>query len=225
MAVNSFKISPSMMCADFLHLKNTVDLFGEEGIDYLHMDIADGHYVPNFTLGLGICRSLYDYSDIPLDIHLMIENPDDHIQTFSSFTGSILSFHPEMSPEPEATMKRIERAGLRPGIVLKPEIPLEQTVTLFPIAAMVTVMTVHPGFAGQALVPETIEKLAAAAGFLSSKGLQAEVSVDGNVSWKNAPVMRDAGARVFVAGTSSVFSREGSLKHNIRRFRGILSSG
>ena len=213
------------MCADFLHLKNTVDIFKEESIDYLHIDIADGHYVPNFTLGVGICQSLYEYSDIPLDIHLMVDNPDDHVQTFSPFTGSCLTFHPEMSPDPETTMKRIEDSGLRPGIVLKPDLALGKVVHLLPRAAMVIVMTVHPGFAGQTLVPETLEKLAGTADVLHRKGLRAEVSVDGNVSWKNAPLMRDAGADVFVAGTSSVFSSDGSLKENIRRFRGIISSG
>jgi ribulose-phosphate 3-epimerase len=212
-----------MMCADFLHLKDVVDIFGEEGIDYLHMDIVDGHYAPNFTLGVGICESLYKYSDIPMDIHLLIENPDDHIDTFASFTGSVLSFHPEMSREPEETMKRIARAGLRPGIVLKPDLSLQQVAPLLPHAAMVIVMTVHPGFSGQPLVPEAMQKLAETASLLRDEGLKAELSVDGNVSWNNAPAMKEAGARVFVAGTSSIFSHDGDVRENIRRFRRILS--
>ena len=218
------KIAPSMMCADFLHLKDVVDAFGEEGIDYLHMDIVDGHYAPNFTLGVGICKSLYAYSDIPLDIHLMIDNPDDHISTFSMFTGSVLSFHPEVSPEPVVTLKRIEDSGLRPGIVLKPDLPLDRVKPLLSQVALLNVMTVHPGFAGQSLVPETIEKLAASAAWVKREGLIVEIEVDGNVSWNNAPVMKEAGARVFVAGTSSIFSTEGSLRDNIRRFRRTLSS-
>jgi len=210
------------MCADFLHLKDVVDAFEEEGIDYLHVDIVDGHYAPNFTLGVGICKSLHEYSTITLDIHLMIDNPDDHIDTFSSLTGSLLSFHPEMSSEPASTLKRIEDAGLRPGIVVKPDLALDRVKPLCPHAALLNVMTVHPGFAGQSLVPETIEKLADAASWVGSEGLSVEIEVDGNVSWKNAPIMREAGAEVFVTGTSSIFSRESNLRDNIRRFRKSL---
>ena len=207
------------MCADFLHLKDVVDVFEDEGIDYLHMDIVDGHYAPNFTLGVGICKSLHEYSRIPLDIHLMIDNPDRHIETFSSLTGSILSFHPETIPNPAATLKRIERAGLRPGIVVNPDLPLRQITPLLSHVVLLNIMTVHPGFAGQSLVPKTMEKLAEAAVLVESEELPVEIEVDGNVSWKNAPLMHEAGARVFVTGTSSIFSSEGSLRDNVRRFR------
>lgn len=217
--MNRFKIAPSMMCADFLHLKDVVDVFEDESIDYLHMDIVDGHYAPNFTLGVGICKSLHEYSRIPLDIHLMIDNPDRHIETFSSLTGSILSFHPETIPNPAATLKRIERAGLRPGIVVKPDLPLRQITPLLSHVVLLNIMTVHPGFAGQSLVPKTMEKLAEAAVLVESEGLPVEIEVDGNVSWKNAPLMHEAGARVFVTGTSSIFSSEGSLRDNVRQFR------
>jgi ribulose-phosphate 3-epimerase len=212
-----------MMCADFLHLKDVVDVFEDEGIDYLHIDIVDGHYAPNFTLGVGICEALYEYSRIPLDKHLMIDNPNNHIETFSSLTGSILSFHPETIPEPAETLKRIERAGLRPGIVVKPDLSLQQITPLLSHVVLLNIMTVHPGFAGQSLVPKAMEKIAEAAVLVESEGLPVEIEVDGNVSWKNAPLMHEAGARIFVTGTSSVFSSEGSLRENVERFRKILS--
>jgi ribulose-phosphate 3-epimerase len=212
------------MCADFLNLKDVVDTFVEEDIDYLHMDIMDGHYTPNFTLGVGICKTLYEYSHIPLDIHLMVINPDDHVDTFSPFKGSVLAFHPEMSLDPASTLRRIEDAGLRPGIVVRPDLPLDQVKPLLPYTALINIMTVYPGFAGQRLVPETIGKLSEAAEWTRHEGMSVEVEVDGNVSWKNAPLMHEAGAQVFVTGSSSIFSTQGSLRDNIRRFRRILSS-
>jgi ribulose-phosphate 3-epimerase len=212
------------MCADFLDLKHVVDTFIEEQIDYLHMDIVDGHYAPNFTLGVGFCKSLIEYTDIPLDIHLMIDNPDEHIDTFSSFTGSVLSFHPEISPQPSATLQRIKDSGLRPALVLKPDLPLEWVKPFMPQVELLNVMTVHPGYAGQSLVSGTIEKLAEVATWVERAGLHVEIEVDGNVSWKHAPAMRAAGAGVFVTGTSSIFSMDGSLRDNIKRFRKILSS-
>jgi ribulose-phosphate 3-epimerase len=211
------------MCADFLLLKNVVDVFIDEDIDYLHIDVLDGHFAPNFALGVGICTSLYQYSRIPLDIHLMIENPDDHVDTFAGFPGSILSFHPEKSAEPTATLKRIKETGLHPGIVLRPELSLDRVKPLLPHVSLMNVMTVHPGFSGQPLVPRAMEKIAKAASWVENEGLSVEIEVDGNVSWENAPVMHEAGAEVFVAGSSSVFSAEGDLRNNIRRFRKILS--
>jgi ribulose-phosphate 3-epimerase len=218
------KIAPSMMCADFLDLKRVVDIFIEEQIDYLHIDIMDGHYAPNFTLGIGFCKSLYEYTDIPLDIHLMIDNPDEHIDTFSPFTGSVLSFHPEISPQPSATLQRIKDSGLRPGLVLKPDLPLEWVKPFLSGVEFLNVMTVHPGYAGQSLVPGTIEKLAEVVAWVERAGLHVEIEVDGNVSWKNIPKMFDAGAMVFVAGTSSIFSGHGSLQANIGHFRQLLSA-
>lgn len=221
--VDMCKIAPSMMCTDFLDLKHVVDTFIDEQIDYLHMDIMDGHYVTNFTLGVGFCKSLYEYTDIPLDIHLMIDNPDEHIDTFSPFTGSVLSFHPEINPQPSETLQRIKDSGLRPGLVLKPDLPLDWVKPFLPGVELLNVMTVHPGYAGQSLVPGTIEKLAASAAWVERAGLHVEIEVDGNVSWTHAPAMRAAGAGVFVTGTSSIFSTEGSLRDNIGRFRKILS--
>ena len=212
-----------MMCADFLDLKFAVDTFIEEEIDYLHIDIMDGHYVPNFALGVDFCRALYAYGDIPLDIHLLIDNPDEHVGTFAPFTGSVLSFHPEASSNPPATIQRIEDSCMRPGLVLRPDLSLESVKPLLPTVELLCIMTVYPGYAGQSLVHGTIEKIAEAVAYTGQEGLDLEIEVDGNVSWTNIPRMIEAGATVFVAGTSSIFSGEGNLRDNARRFREMLS--
>jgi ribulose-phosphate 3-epimerase len=217
------KISPSMMCADFINLKEVLDIFAEEAIDYLHIDIMDGHYVPNFTLGVDFCRALSRYSSIPLDIHLMVNNPDEHIEAFSSFSSALYCIHPETSPNPLHTVHRIRESGLRPGLTLKPEIPLASVAGLLPHIDLLNIMTVHPGYSGQPLIPGTIDKIAGASAWIGKEGLQVEIEVDGNVSWENLPKMLAAGADVFVAGTSSVFQKDGDLRANIRRFRALMT--
>jgi len=218
------KISPSLMCADLLNLKKDLDLFIENGIEYFHIDIMDGHYVHNFSLGFDFCRSIAAYTDTPQDIHLMIDNPEDFVPLFAGIEGAIVTFHPETVYHPLRTIEMIKGHGARAGIALNPAQTIENLRPLLPHVDLLCVMTVVPGFVSQNIIPGGIEKLRETVDYVRSHGYELEIEVDGNVSWENLPKMRDAGAQVFVAGTSSIFEHGGDVRANIARFRSILKS-
>jgi ribulose-phosphate 3-epimerase len=222
LVVKTVKIAPSMMCADFLHLGRELDLMREEGIDYLHIDIMDGHYVPNFTLGPDFCRALAGYSPIPLDIHLMIEGADAHVPSFAKIPNVVVSIHPEVSYHPIRTLELIKGCGARAGIAIDPAMSLEAVSELLPHVSFACLMTVNPGYAGQKLVPNTIRKIRVLSDLIARRRLDVEIEVDGNVSWENIPRMVEAGAEVLVAGSSSLFAKGTTLRENIRRMRRMI---
>ena len=215
-------IAPSMMCADFINLGRELDIMRAEGADCLHVDIMDGHYVPNYTLGPDFCRRLADYSPLPLDIHLMIENVDAHAPLFAKIPGARVSFHPEAVWHPLRTIELIKGCGAQAGIAVDPALPLAAVEDMLPHVSLVCIMTVNPGYAGQALIPQALDKLRALAGLVRARGLDIQVEVDGNVSWENIPRMIDAGADLLVAGTSSLFDGKGDLRANLRRMRAAI---
>jgi len=215
-------IAPSMMCADFINLGKELDIMKAEGVDCLHVDIMDGHYVPNYTLGPDFCRRLADYSPLPLDIHLMIENVDAHAPLFAKLPGARVSFHPEAVWHPLRTIELIKSCGAQAGIAVDPALPLAAVEDMLPYVSLVCIMTVNPGYAGQALIPPALDKLRALADLVRERGLDIQVEVDGNVSWENIPRMIDAGADLLVAGTSSLFDGKGDLRANLRRMRSAI---
>jgi len=173
--MKKIKISPSLMCSDILELKKDLDIFRGSSIDYLHIDIMDGHYVPNFTLGIDFCRRVLSYSNIPLDIHLMIENVDYFIPHFSSCKNSVISIHPEVSYHPLRSIQLIKEIGLKAGIAIDPSISLEEVKYLLPDLDMVCIMTVNPGYSGQKLVPQTLKKIEEFSRYLDLTGLDIDI--------------------------------------------------
>jgi ribulose-phosphate 3-epimerase len=223
-AERAVRIAPSMMCADFLHLAGDLEALEAGGADYLHVDVMDGRYVPNFTLGPDFCKALANGSRLPLDIHLMVENPELHVASFAGFPGCILSIHPETSRHPLRTLDLIRSHGARAGIAVDPAMPIASVGEMLPYVSLVCVMTVNPGYAGQKLVPTALAKVSELATVLKERGLEVEIEVDGNVSWENIPRMVQAGAQVLVAGSSSLFDGKGGLVENLRRLRTLIGS-
>jgi ribulose-phosphate 3-epimerase len=219
--IRPIQISPSMMCADPMALQEVLEVFEAGGIEWLHIDVMDGRYVPNFTLGPDYCRNLARVTRIPLDVHLMVEEPDRHVGLFAGFPGVRISFHPETVRQPVRLVERIRELGASPGIAIDPAMPVEACRHLLPLVDQVVVMTVNPGYAGQKLLPFCLPKITACREVLDACGTGASVQVDGNVSWQNIPGMVAAGADILVAGTSSLFVDGRVAGEAIRRMRSI----
>ena len=217
--MRAVKIAPSMMCANFLALGDDIAALEAGGVDFLHVDIMDGHYVPNFTLGPDYCAALGRASRLPLDIHLMVENPDPHIPGFAKFPNALVSFHPEVSRHPLRTIDFIKSHGARAGIAVDPALPLSAITDMLPHVSFVCLMMVSPGYAGQKLLPGMLEKVQSLAIIIEDRGLAVDIEVDGNVSWDNIPRMVSAGASILVAGSSSLFDAGAGLTENVRRIR------
>ena len=213
----SKKISPSLMCCDFLNLKNQLTVFEKNGIEYLHIDVMDGEFVPNIALGVDFIKQLKQNCKIPLDIHLMIENPDKKLDFIPFSNGDIVSVHVETTKHLQRVLTEIKKRGGKPFVAINPATPLTAIEeVLFDIDG-VLLMTVNPGFAGQKLIPSTIEKIAKLKNLIKASGTNIEIEVDGNVSFENAVKMSNAGADIFVAGTSSVFT--GDMEKGIEKLR------
>jgi len=204
-----------MMCADFLELGKSINAFEKLKMEYLHIDIMDGSFVPNYTLGTDYVKKLKEVTNIPLDIHLMIERPEDKVEWFDFGEGDLVSFHWEATNHAWRTISRIKSRGAMAMLALNPATPLCVLEDVMIGLDAVLIMTVNPGFAGQSLIPQTIDKVRR----LRESYPKLIIEVDGNVSFENARILRDAGADIFVAGSSSVFAKTGSLEENTLKLR------
>ncbi len=214
------KISPSLMCANFLELGNELKELEKHGIEYLHIDIMDGVFVPNYTLGTDFIKKLHRASSIPLDIHLMIDRPDCKMDRFEFKEGDYVSIHYESTPHVQRTLNAIREAGAKPMLAINPATPLCVLEDLLPDIDAVLIMTVNPGYSGQKLIPQTIDKIARLRKMLDDAGYpEIEIECDGNVSFENATKMSKAGANIFVAGTSSLYAPGADLSENVKKFR------
>ncbi|HLR62165.1 MAG TPA: ribulose-phosphate 3-epimerase [Lentibacillus sp.] len=211
------KIAPSILSADFSQLGNEIQDVEKGGADYIHVDVMDGHFVPNITIGPLIADSIKPHTELPLDVHLMIENPDQYIPAFAKAGASIITVHQETCPHLHRTVQLIKDQGIKAGVVINPATPVEMIRDIIHDVDLVLLMTVNPGFGGQSFIRNVVKKIEKVAAWREQHQLLFEIEVDGGVNCDTAKLCTDAGADVLVAG-SAVF-KQADRKQAIREIR------
>ena len=213
------KISPSILAADFACLGEEVTAICEAGCDYVHVDVMDGHFVPNLTIGPGVVKAIKPHASKPLDVHLMISPVDAFIDLFAEAGADIITFHPEAGPHPHRTVQAIKAAGCKAGISLNPATPIAALKELIEDIDLILVMSVNPGFGGQKFIKTQLEKIRRIRDLITDAGREIELEVDGGINSKNAEEIIAAGADVLVAGTAIFQNGKQAYADNIKALR------
>lgn len=221
MTGRKIKIAPSILSADFAKLGEQVAAAAEAGADYIHVDIMDGHFVPNITIGPAIVKALRPYTDIPFDVHLMIERPPDYIRQFAEAGADIITVHVEACPHIHRTIQAIKELGKKAGASVNPGTSVDRLEDILPDLDMVLIMTVNPGFGGQKFIQNTLNKIATIRETIDMLGLDTEIEVDGGINTETALKAVEAGADVLVAG-AAVFNANESVKEALQKIRRSL---
>jgi ribulose-phosphate 3-epimerase len=223
--VSLIKIAPSILSADFTRLGEQIREAQEGGADWIHVDVMDGHFVPNITIGPLIAAAARRATTLPIDVHLMIEKPERYLAAFAEAGVDYLTVHVETSPHLHRTVQQIRELGVKPGVTLNPATPAESLDEILPYVDLVLVMSVNPGFGGQSYIPGSTAKIAKIRRMLDERGLRhVELQVDGGVAADTAAEVAGAGASCVVAG-SAVYNTKASVADNLRRLREALDRG
>lgn len=212
------KIAPSILSANFAFLGEEIRDVEQGGADYIHVDVMDGHFVPNITIGPLIVEAIRPVTKLPLDVHLMIEQPDRYIPAFAKAGTDLLSVHVEACPHLHRTIHLIKEHGVKAGVVLNPHTPVEMIQHIIEDVDVVLLMTVNPGFGGQKFIPSVLPKIRQVAQFVKERNLSVEIEVDGGINAETARLCVEAGANVLVAGSAIYNKRDRAAA--IRALRG-----
>lgn len=204
--MQNYMIAPSILSADFAHLGDDVTKVVEAGAEVIHIDVMDGHFVPNITIGPLVVKALRKITDRPLDVHLMIENPDRYLEDFAAAGADWITVHVETGYHLHRTLARIRELGKKCGVVLNPATPLSSLKWVLEEVDLVMLMSVNPGFGGQSFIPSALEKVKQLKEMIDARGLKAGIEVDGGITPANIGAVAAAGANIFVAG-SAIFGQ------------------
>ena len=211
-------VAPSILAADFNKLGEEIEMINNSNADFVHCDVMDGVFVPNISFGQPIVQSIFKICRKPLDVHLMIEQPEQHIESFARSGASSLSIHIENTPHVYRTLEHIKGLGCKAGIVLNPGTPPDRITEVLPIIDYVLVMTVNPGYSGQEFIPDMVKKVSQVRKMLDDLGSPAQIEVDGGITADTLPLVYSAGARLIVSATA-IFKYPGGISAGIAALR------
>jgi len=212
---SQIKISPSILAADFSKLGKEVASLEKAGADLIHVDVMDGHFVPNITIGPNVIKNLKKHTSLPLDVHLMISPVDNFINNFAASGSDIITIHPEATQDLEKTIKTIKSLGKKAGLSLNPETSVDKVIPVLKFLDLILIMSVNPGFGGQKFIFETLDKVKILRKMIDEKKLPIEIEIDGGIDFNNAKLAIEAGVDILVSGTTIFKSNDGNLKKNI----------
>ena len=208
-------ISPSILAGDFSQLGKDIQRLEEAGADMIHVDVMDGHFVPNITIGPPVIKSLRKYTKLPFDVHLMISPVHKYIENFANSGADIITIHPEATESLEDSIKHIKNLGKKVGLSLNPNTPIEIIENFLNDIDLVLIMSVHPGFGGQKFIPEVLQKIKNLRKIKIKKNLSFDIEVDGGINLENSKSVIEAGADILVSGTTIFRDNNGDIKKNI----------
>lgn len=217
--MSRIQIAPSILSADFARLGAEIAAVASAGADFIHVDVMDGHFVPNLTLGPMVVKAVRAATDLPFDVHLMISPVDPYVDAFAEAGADILTVHPEAGPHLHRTVQRIKSAGMKAGVALNPATPASAVEAVIDDADLILVMSVNPGFGGQKFIMSQLKKIAAIRKMIDQSGRDILLEVDGGVDPKTAPLVIEAGANVLVAGSAVFRGGESAYAANIAALR------
>ena len=216
----SVKVSPSILASNFSSLGEEVQSITKAGADYIHVDVMDGHFVPNLTIGPDVVKSIRDKSDIPFDVHLMIDPVQPYIEGFVNAGADIISIHPEANDDTDACLKKIKSHNVKAGLAINPDTNWEAVKPYMDILDLILVMSVYPGFGGQKFISSALDKLKLLRKEIDQSGRDIELEIDGGINFENIQSVIDAGADVIVAGTTVFTGGQSEYANNIKKLRG-----